>query len=137
MSGTLLEQTQPHSTLLVPILLFLVTFFVLRRFLAASTPASKRRPPSPPTLPVIGNLHQIGTYAHRSLQSLSKRYGPVMLLRFGSALVLVVSSREFAREVIKTHDLVLADRPLSDITGPLLYNGRDISAALTASTGGS
>lgn len=52
-----------------------------------------------------------------------------MLLRFGSTPVLVVSSSEFAREVMKTHDLTFSNRPRSIVGQRLLYNGRDVSAA--------
>ncbi|KAJ6688257.1 CYTOCHROME P450 71A1-LIKE [Salix koriyanagi] len=63
-------------------------------------------PPSPPKLPIIGNLHQLGDrLPHRSLRALSAKYGPLMLLHFGKAPTLIVSSEEMAREVMKTHDL--------------------------------
>ncbi|XP_010502529.1 PREDICTED: cytochrome P450 71B19 [Camelina sativa] len=68
-------------------------------------------PPSPPKFPVIGNLHQIGELPHRSLQHLAERYGPVMLLHFGFVHVTVISSREGAEEVLRTHDLDCCSRP--------------------------
>ncbi|ONK81625.1 uncharacterized protein A4U43_C01F31230 [Asparagus officinalis] len=68
-------------------------------------------PPSPPRLPIIGNLHQLGSLAHRSLQSLSEKYGPVMLLHFGGNAAIVVSSAEMAGEIMKTHDQICASRP--------------------------
>ncbi|GER26193.1 cytochrome P450 [Striga asiatica] len=71
----------------------------------------KKSPPSPPTLPIIGNLHQLGPIIHRSLHHLSQTYGPVMLLKFGSKPVLVISSADAAREATRTHDLAFSNRP--------------------------
>ncbi|CAH8360992.1 unnamed protein product [Eruca vesicaria subsp. sativa] len=68
-------------------------------------------PPSPPKFPVIGNLHQIGGLPHRSLERLAKKHGPVMLLHFGFVPVVVVSSKEAAEEVLRTHDLDCCSRP--------------------------
>ncbi|MFS7910595.1 putative indoleacetaldoxime dehydratase [Helianthus anomalus] len=50
----------------------------------------KNLPPSPWKLPVIGNLHQLGSHPHRALQALSQKYGPVMHLHFGSVPTLIV-----------------------------------------------
>ncbi|KAH0890356.1 LOW QUALITY PROTEIN: hypothetical protein HID58_052785 [Brassica napus] len=85
-------------------------------------------PKSPPRFPLIGNLHQLGRHPHRSLCSLSHRYGPLMLLHFGRVPVLVVSSADAARDVLKTHDRVFASRPWTKITEKLLYNGRDVAS---------
>ncbi|XP_019100222.1 PREDICTED: cytochrome P450 71A26-like isoform X2 [Camelina sativa] len=86
-------------------------------------------PPSPPGLPMIGNLHQLGRHTHRSLCSLSHRYGPLMLLHFGRVPVLIVSSAEVAKDVLKTHDRVFASRPRSKIFEKLLYDRHDVASA--------
>ncbi|KAI3952859.1 hypothetical protein MKW92_050165 [Papaver armeniacum] len=78
-------------------------------------------PPSPPTVPIIGNLHQIGTLAHRSFRDLSQKYGPLMLLHLGQSPTLVVSSVDMAKEIMKNQDLVFANRPSSTATNALLY----------------
>lgn len=52
-----------------------------------------------------------------------------MLLHFGRVPVLVVSSADAARDVLKTHDRVFASRPWTKITEKLLYNGRDVASA--------
>ncbi|CAN1169143.1 Dimethylnonatriene synthase [Linum perenne] len=58
-------------------------------------------PPGPKPWPIIGNLNLIGSLPHRSLHSLSQKYGPIMQLRFGSHLVVVGSSVEMAKSARK------------------------------------
>lgn len=107
--------------LLVPVLLF------LKKKLERSK--QKKLPPGPPKLPIIGNLHQIGTLPHRSLRQLSEKYGPAMILHLGRIRCLVVSSAEAAKDVMKTRDLDCCSRPLSAGSRKLSYNYRDIAFA--------
>ncbi|KAK9938211.1 hypothetical protein M0R45_014964 [Rubus argutus] len=86
-------------------------------------------PPSPPKLPIIGNLHQLGSLVHRSLQTLSQRHGPVMLLHLGSRPVLVISSADAASQIFKTHDLIFANRPKLIYFEKVMYNYTDMAAA--------
>ncbi|TXG56180.1 hypothetical protein EZV62_017493 [Acer yangbiense] len=51
-------------------------------------------PPSPPQLPIIGNLHKLGALPHQSFMKLSQKYGPVMLLKFGRIPFVIISSAE-------------------------------------------
>ncbi|KAL6549683.1 hypothetical protein OROMI_020171 [Orobanche minor] len=94
-----------------------------------ASPPPKRLPPSPRKLPLIGNLHQLGLYPHRSLQSLSQRYGPLMLLHLGVKPVLLVSSVEAAREIMKNQDVIFSNRPRLSIADRLFYSGKDVGFA--------
>ncbi|XP_072999078.1 phenylacetaldehyde oxime monooxygenase CYP71AN24-like [Typha latifolia] len=86
-------------------------------------------PPSPPGLPLIGNLHQLGTFPHVSLQSLSHKYGPVMLLHIGRLPTLIISSAKAAQEVMKDQDASFASRPPLRITDRIFYNSRAVAFA--------
>ncbi|KAJ7945465.1 Cytochrome P450 [Quillaja saponaria] len=90
---------------------------------------NKNLPPGPPQLPIIGNLHQLGTLPHHYFWNQSKKYGPVILLQLGGVPTVVVSSAEAAGQVLKNHDLDCCYRPLSAGTGRLSYNCRDIAFA--------
>ncbi|KAG9457316.1 hypothetical protein H6P81_001824 [Aristolochia fimbriata] len=68
-------------------------------------------PPGPKPWPVIGNLHLIGPLPHRSIHRLSRKYGPLMQLRFGSFPVVVGSSVETAKQILKTQDANFVGRP--------------------------
>lgn len=113
--------------------LLLLTSLICFIKLLAPKKNKGRPPPSPPRLPIIGNFHQLtmGTspLAHRSLQSLSQKYGPLMLVSFGSKPVVVACTVEAAREISKNHDLVFSGRPKSRIIEKLLHGAPDVAFA--------
>ena len=102
----------------IPLLLF---FAATRRPAAPRGSADARRlPPGPWALPVIGHLHHLaGALPHRAL---ARRHGPLVMLRLGELPVVVTSSRDAAREVMRTHDAAFASRPLSPMQ-ELAYRG--------------
>jgi len=86
----------------------------------------KNLPPGPPRLPIIGNLHQLGSKPHRSMFKLSEKYGPLMALRFGSVSTVVASTPETVKEVLKTFDAECCSRPYMTYPARLTYNLKDI-----------
>ncbi|XP_027357277.1 cytochrome P450 71A26-like [Abrus precatorius] len=91
-----------------------------------SSKSIKNSPPSPPKLPILGNLHQLGPLKHRTLQSFAQTYGPMMLLHFGKVPVFVVSNSEAACEVMKTHDLAFCSRPHRKMFDIFFYGSSDV-----------
>ncbi|GMJ00076.1 cytochrome P450, family 71, subfamily A, polypeptide 25 [Hibiscus trionum] len=86
-------------------------------------------PPSPPKLPLIGNIHQLGKLPHRSLRNLSKKYGSLLLLQLGQNQTLVVSSADMVKEIVKNHDIAFSDRPRTTAANILLYGCTDVGFA--------
>ncbi|KAL6528111.1 hypothetical protein OROHE_015073 [Orobanche hederae] len=86
-------------------------------------------PPGPPGLPLIGNMHHLGTTKtpHIYLWQLSKKYGPLIHMKLGSKPLLVVSSAKLAKEVMKTQDLAFCGRPKHLGQQKLSYNCSDIA----------
>ncbi|XP_042041117.1 cytochrome P450 71A6-like [Salvia splendens] len=107
-----------------------IFLFFLHKWRRSNSPMPRGKlPPSPPTLPLLGNLHQLGSAFHKSIQSLSLRYGPLMLLHFGKVPVLIASSADAAREIMKHQDLIFSNRPQLSIASRLFYNNRDVAFA--------
>ncbi|XVE49779.1 hypothetical protein DITRI_Ditri01bG0109200 [Diplodiscus trichospermus] len=87
-----------------------------------SRTSHRNLPPSPPSIPILGHLHLIKPPIHRALLDLSKKYGPIVSLKFGSRLVVVVSSPSAAEECFTKNDIVLANRPQLLMGKHLGYN---------------
>jgi hypothetical protein len=111
----------------LPLILLLALLLLFMKKMEVKRQSEQLLPPSPPKLPILGNLHQLGSLPHQSLWQLSKKYGPVMLIRLGRIPTVVISSAEAAREVLKVHDLAFCSRPLLAGTGRLTYNYLDIA----------
>ncbi|XP_028799673.1 cytochrome P450 71D10-like [Neltuma alba] len=108
-------------------ILFTFLCFILLIHKLSNSRKCRNLPPGPPKLPIIGNLHQLlVSIPTRSLRDLSKKYGPLMYLQLGQLPFMIVSSPEIAKEVMKTHDQIFANRPKTLATDIFAYNGSDI-----------
>ncbi|XP_057424566.1 cytochrome P450 71D10-like [Lotus japonicus] len=124
-----MELNHPFSISSISFILFLIILFKLLKR-STSSSSNTNLPPGPWTLPLIGNLHQIGgSMPHHSFRNLASNYGPLMHLKLGEVSHIIVTSPEIAELVMKTHDLNFCDR-----TNPLLsticsYNATGIASA--------
>ena len=107
---------------LVSFLLFLLMF--LKSLTISKSANAYSHIPGPKPLPLIGNLHLMLRAAtpHRLLKDLAAAYGPLMHLQLGELNFLVVSSGDSAKQVLRTHDAVFANRPRMLATDELAYN---------------
>ncbi|CAD6224858.1 unnamed protein product [Miscanthus lutarioriparius] len=104
----------------------LATVMLLQAIVGRRSRRVYNLPPGPKPWPIIGNLNLVGALPHRSIHELSRKYGPLMQLRFGSFPVVVGSSVDMAKFFLKTHDVVFTDRPKTAAGKYTTYNYRDI-----------
>ncbi|CAN0889321.1 Cytochrome P450 71B36 [Linum grandiflorum] len=85
-------------------LLLLIPFLLL--IIIKTKTQNRNLPPSPPKLPILGNLHQLGSLPHQSLWQLSRKYGPdIFQFHFGRIRSVIISSPEAAKQVMRlTYD---------------------------------
>ena len=107
-------------------LLLLVAYVKL--FLHA-TPRPKHLPLSPPSLPLLGHLHLLKKPLHRTFHCLSQTQGQVYSLRFGSRLMVIVSSLSAVEECFTKNDMVLANRPRFLLGKHIGYNYTTMSSS--------
>ncbi|KAK9749294.1 hypothetical protein RND81_02G115800 [Saponaria officinalis] len=93
------------SLLLIPIIL--ITFLNL---LKSSPKSNLKLPLGPKPWPIVGHMHLLGDKPHQNVTQLSKKYGPIMSLRLGSAPIIVISCPKIAKEMFLKHDLAFSSR---------------------------
>ncbi|CDY56377.1 BnaAnng14290D [Brassica napus] len=114
--------------------LLLLLLPLLFLFISKNKKHSNNLPSGPTQIPFIGNLHQIKGSLHTCLHDLSKKHGPMMLLRLGVVRMVVITSSEGAEEVLKTHDLECCTRPTTIALKTFSRNGNDIGSGVYGET---
>ncbi|KAF6147126.1 hypothetical protein GIB67_036845 [Kingdonia uniflora] len=114
------------------LLLWLSLLFVSLARLWSSFGGKKKKnvyplPPGPMGVPILGNLHMLGSLPHRSLHKFAKKYGPIMFIRLGLVPTVVVSSPEAAELFLKTHDYNFASRPPVQSAKYLHYGNKGLA----------
>ncbi|KAF8389483.1 hypothetical protein HHK36_026178 [Tetracentron sinense] len=83
-------------------------------------------PPGPRGLPLLGSLPFLSPDHHRCFAELSQIYGPIMKVRLGCKLCIVITSPSIAREVLKDQDTTFANRDVPAVGFLGSYGGLDI-----------
>ncbi|CAK8562837.1 unnamed protein product [Lathyrus sativus] len=97
------------STILIVALLIItaITWYIYIFFFKSKY---QNLPPGPSGLPFFGNLLSLQPELHTYFAGLARIHGPIFKLRLGSKLGIVVTSPSIAREVLKEHDAIFANR---------------------------
>ncbi|KAI3964825.1 hypothetical protein MKW92_013620 [Papaver armeniacum] len=108
-----------------------IIVFALAKFLATkkSSPSAMEWPAGPKTLPIIGNLHQLGgDLFHVVLANLAKVHGGVFTIWIGSwNPVIIVSDVNSAREVLVSKSSDYSSRNVPDYLKIVSADGKSIS----------
>ncbi|KAI1338689.1 cytochrome P450 [Xylariaceae sp. FL0016] len=84
----------------------------------------KNYPPGPPTLPIIGNLHQIPrTKLHLQFEKWAREYGPVFSLMLGTKVMVVLNSDVAIKDLVDRRGAIYSSRPDSYIAQDILSGG--------------
>lgn len=102
---------------------------MVRKLLRGEKQRGLKLPPGPKGLPLLGNLHQVGSAPHRSITAMQKKYGNIISLRLGSVPTVVVDSPELIAEITKVQDNVFSSRPDMTFTKIVVYDAHDFAMA--------
>ncbi|CEL01369.1 hypothetical protein ASPCAL00953 [Aspergillus calidoustus] len=92
----------------------------LARF-ALSARRSPFLPPGPPTLPLLGNLHQLPTSkAFIRFQEWAKHYGPIISVKTGPGSLIVLNSAKDVKELFDKRGSIYSSRPPNHIGNELI-----------------
>ena len=104
--------------LLATVFGFLVFWYFLKK-------KNNNLPPGPPCLPLIGNLHLMGSEIHTTLYNLSKKYGDIYRLYLGQQLLIIVSGKRLFSQILTTQSAHFSKRPEDFFLGKYLSRGKN------------
>ncbi|XP_044474822.1 geraniol 8-hydroxylase-like [Mangifera indica] len=91
-----------------------LSIVALNTIFRGTKPASRKLPPGPNKLPIIGNLLALGEKPHRSTAELAQIHGSIISLQLGQLTTIVISSESIAKQVLLTHDSAFCNRFVPD-----------------------
>jgi hypothetical protein len=72
----------------------------------------KGLPPGPPTMPILGNLHQLPKRGiHLQLQKWAKEYGPIYSIMLGTQVTIMINRADVAKELLERRSAIWSSRP--------------------------
>lgn len=81
-------------------------------------------PPGPPTIPIIGNLHQMSlTYPWKQHTEWTKKYGPIFRLKAGKDTIIILGTMKAARDLLDKRSRIYSSRPRSVMAGECVSKG--------------
>ncbi|XP_072552005.1 cytochrome P450 1A1 [Salminus brasiliensis] len=87
------------------------TVYLLLQLSRARIPEGLKPLPGPQSLPIIGNVMELGWNPHLSLSAMSKRFGNVFKIHIGTRPVVVLSGSETVRQALIKQGEDFAGRP--------------------------
>ncbi|KAG8164286.1 hypothetical protein KVR01_006204 [Diaporthe batatas] len=110
--GTRVLVTMPGLNLLIPLALCAGLYLLVHRIRQLGRPP-KGLPPGPPTLPVLGNIHQLSLETgHKQMTEWAKEYGSMYTLMMGpNQPVIVVSDEQKIRDLLVKRGSNFSSRP--------------------------
>ncbi|MCJ1240632.1 hypothetical protein MMC14_008636, partial [Varicellaria rhodocarpa] len=104
------------GALLCLLFVLYLLFFLGRR--------GRHLPPGPPTLPIVGNFHQLPkSGAHFKFTEWAAKYGGIFSLKVGPANTVVISSPDLIRSLVDKKSSIYSDRPASYVSHDLITHG--------------
>lgn len=93
-------------------------------------------PPGPPTIPILGNIHQVcrtslaiantqipARDTHLQFQKWAKEYGPIYTLMIGTKTLIVLSSDQAVKDLMDKKSNIYSSRPDLYVVSDLISGG--------------
>lgn len=100
--------------------LILLSIYLYRLF----SKNEPKLPPSPPKLPIIGNLHQMPLKNRwRTFREWHKTYGPIMSIKIGQRDFITIGSHKVAADLLRRRGDIYSSRPKMVVAGDCISKG--------------
>ncbi|CAA7403630.1 unnamed protein product [Spirodela intermedia] len=123
------ESNSSASSSLMAVLATVLVVSIVFYFFRRTKNGAYLLPPGPRGLPLLGSLPFLRSDLHVYFAELARTYGPVMSLRLGAKLCVVLSSPEAVKEALRDQDVVFANRDVPMVGFVYSYGGKNLAWA--------